>query len=332
VQHCIETKDLVRTFKGQDKVVKALDDVSISIQEGEIFGLLGPNGAGKTTLIKILTTLLLPTSGEAYVKGMSVVKEANKVRKIINLVSGGETPGYGILTVQENLWFFSQLYGLSSSAAKRKIKQLIADLGIEEYANSRMAKLSTGYRQRLNLARGLLNDPKILFLDEPTLGLDVLTAMKLRSYIVDWAKKERKGTVLLTTHYMAEADEMCDRVAIIDRGKVLACDSPYTLKEKLKENQIMKIEISSVRTDFGFMEKMADVVGYTQTRNIQTDTTTLKVMTRNDSALSNILAKVEEDQKLKILSMNKAEPTLEDVYISLVGRGFGEEAEEKTDA
>lgn len=325
VQHCIETRNLVRTFGGQKKPVTALDKVSISIDEGEIFGLLGPNGAGKTTFIKIVTTLLLPTDGEAYVYGFNVAKEATKVRRMINLVSGGETPGYGILSVKENLWFFSQLYGLSSSVANERIKRLMTDLEIEEYADTRMAKLSTGYKQRMSLARGLLNDPKVLFLDEPTLGLDVLTAMKLRSYIVDWAKKESKGTVLLTTHYMAEADEMCDRVAIIDHGRILAIDSPHALKEKLKENQIMKIEVSSVQADFGFLEKTAGVVGYSQTRNIQTDTTALKIMMRDESVLSNIKSRIEK-QKLKILSMNKAEPTLEDVYISLVGRGFEEEA------
>jgi len=304
--------------------VKALDKVSISIDEGEIFGLLGPNGAGKTTLIKILTTLLLPTSGEAHVGGFDVIKEPNKVRRVISLVSGGETPGYGILSTNENLWFFSQLYGLSSSAAKTKIKQLLTDLNFEEYAKTRMAKLSTGYKQRLNLARGLLNDPKILFLDEPTLGLDVLTSKNLRNYIVDWAKKERKGTVLLTTHYMAEADEMCDRVAIIDHGKILACDNPLTLKEKLKKNVIMRIEVSSMQADFSFMEKMEGIVGYSQTRSIQTDTTTLKVMVLDEKTFSMITSKLEE-QKLKILSINKAEPTLEDVYISRVGRGFEDE-------
>lgn len=302
----------------------ALDKVSISIKEGEIFGLLGPNGAGKTTLIKILTTLLLPTSGEAYVGGFNVAKEPNKVRKIISLVSGGETPGYGILSSSENLWFFSQLYGLSSSVAKEKAKQLMKDLGFEEYAKTRMSRLSTGYRQRLNLARGLLNDPKILFLDEPTLGLDVLTSKKLRAYIVDWAKRERKGTVLLTTHYMAEADEMCDRVALIDQGRILVCDSPLTLKENLKENVIMRVEVSSVQADFGFMDKTTGVVGYSQTRSIQSDTTTLKVIVRNEKIFSKITSKLEE-QKLKILSVNKAEPTLEDVYISLVGRGFEEQ-------
>jgi len=322
--HSIETRDLVRIFKGHDKQVKALDKVSINIEDGEIFGLLGPNGAGKTTLIKILTTLLLPTSGEAYVGGLSVVKEPHNVRKIISLVSGGETPGYGILSASENLWFFSQLYGLTSSAAKQEINRLAEDLDFKEYSKTRMSKLSTGYKQRLNLARGLLNNPKILFLDEPTLGLDVLTSKKLRGYIVDWAKRERKGTVLLTTHYMAEADEMCDRVAIIDRGRILACDSPLTLKENLKENVIMKIEVSSVQADFGFVDKMEGIVGYSQTRSIQSDTTSFKVVVREERIFSDIISKLQE-QSLKILSVNKAEPTLEDVYISRVGRGFEEQ-------
>jgi ABC-2 type transport system ATP-binding protein len=324
LQYCIETKSLIRIFKAKDQTVKALDNVSVSIREGEIFGLLGPNGAGKTTFIKILTTLLLPTSGEAYVGGFDVAKESNKVRKIISLVSGGETPGYGILSASENLWFFSQLYGLSSSTAKEEIKRLMSELDFEEYAKTRMSRLSTGYKQRLNLARGLLNNPKILFLDEPTLGLDVLTSKKMRGYIVDWAKKEKKGTVLLTTHYMAEADEMCDRVAIIDRGRILACDSPLTLKENLKENVIMRVEVSSMQADFIFMEKMTGVIGFSQTRSIQTDTTTLKVMVRDEPIFSKILATLEQ-QKLKILSISKAEPTLEDVYISLVGRGLEEE-------
>ena len=330
MKNFVETRNLGRVFKGKNEVVKALDDVSVSIDEGEIFGLLGPNGAGKTTMIKVLTTLLLPTSGEAYVGGLNVVKDANKVRQIINLVSGGETPGYGILSVKENLWFFSQLYGFSSSVANEKIKRLMVDLDFEQYANTRMAKLSTGYKQRMSLARGLLSDPRMLFLDEPTLGLDVLTAKRLRNYVIDWAKRQMKGTVLLTTHYMAEADEMCDRVAIINNGRILACDSPNVLKENLKETPIAKIEVSSVQADFGFIEKMQGVVGYSETRNIQTGITSLKVMVRNVKVFANIESKLNEE-KLKVLSINETEPTLEDVYIRLVGKGFAE-VEEKTDA
>ncbi|MDH7564249.1 MAG: ABC transporter ATP-binding protein [Candidatus Bathyarchaeota archaeon] len=326
----VETINLCRTFGKKKELVKALDEVSISIKEGEIFGLLGPNGAGKTTLIKILTTLLLPTRGEAYVADFNVVKEADRVRKIINLVSGGETPGYGILSVKENLWFFSQLYGLPSSVAKERSKRLMADLDFEQYANTRMSKLSTGYKQRMSLARGLLSDPKILFLDEPTLGLDVLTAKKLRNYVIDWAKRERKGTVLLTTHYMIEADEMCDRVAIISNGKILACDSPQVLKEDLRRTPIAKIEVSSIQIDFSFIEKVKGIIGYSETRNIQTGVTHLRVMVDDRRVFAEIESKLTE-AKLKVLSVNETEPTLEDVYIRLVGKGF-EEAEEKAHA
>ncbi len=153
----------------------------------------------------------------------------------------------------------------------------------------------------------------------------MLTGKKLRSYIVDWVKKEKKGTVLLTTHYMAEADEMCDRVAIIDRGRILACDSPSKLKEQLKKNIIIKFEVSSVQADFGFLGRMKGVVGYSQTRSIQTDTTSFKVMVTDEATFALIRSKLEE-QGLKILAVNRAEPTLEDVYISLVGRGFEESA------
>ncbi len=330
LQDFVETRNVVRIFGKKSSAVNALDGVSVKIGEGEIFGLLGPNGAGKTTLIKILTTLLLPNSGEAYVGGFSVVKEPEKVRGIINLVSGGETPGYGILSVSENLWFFSQLYGLSSSAAKEKIKQLEVDLDIEKFGNTRMAKLSTGYKQRMSLARGLLNDPKILFLDEPTLGLDVLTAKRLRTYVIDWAKRERKGTVLLTTHYMAEADEMCDRVAIINNGRILACGSSQKLKDELRETPIAKIEVASTQDDYQFIEKMQGVVGFSENRNIQTGVTTLKVMVQDRCTISQIEAKLNE-KKLKLLSSNETEPTLEDVYIRHVGKGFAE-VEEKANA
>ncbi|HEY5620155.1 MAG TPA: ABC transporter ATP-binding protein, partial [Candidatus Bathyarchaeia archaeon] len=162
----IETRGLKRLFKGPKGAapVVALDGVDLQVNEGEIFGLLGPNGAGKTTLIKILCTLLLPTEGQAYVKGLEAVKNAGQIRRIINLVSGGETPGYGILSVKENLWFFSQLYGLPRDLARDRVQKLIEQLELNEYASSRMNKLSTGYKQRLNLARGFINDPAVLFL------------------------------------------------------------------------------------------------------------------------------------------------------------------------
>jgi len=318
----IETRSLRRLFKGVPGAgdVVALDSVDLSVEEGEIFGLLGPNGAGKTTLIKILATLLLPTSGEAYVKGLEVVKNAPKIRRLINLVSGGETPGYGILSVKENLWFFSQLYGLSRDGARDRIKQLTDQLGLDTYVDSRMSKLSTGFKQRLNLARGFINNPAVLFLDEPTLGLDVLSAKQLRTFIRSWMADGTK-TVLLTTHYMAEADEMCNRVGIIDRGKVLACDTPQRLKMKLASRPSWKIEITPNIQDLDSVRTIQGIVGLSETSNIETGASTLKLVLEDESVMSSLLSKISQNGS-KVLAMSKSEPTLEDVYISLVGRGL----------
>jgi ABC-2 type transport system ATP-binding protein len=235
----VQAEDLRRIYKGrgQSGEITALDSVNLEVKKGEIFGLLGPNGAGKTTLIKILSTILLPTSGRATVLGMDVTKKTTDVRKRINLVSGGETPGYGSITVRENLWFFSQLYGLPGNIARERIAKLARELELTEYLSTRMHKLSTGYKQRLNLVRGFINSPDILFLDEPTLGLDVLSAMNLRRVIKSWIEEHPDKTILLTTHYMAEADVLCDRIAMINHGKILALDTPKGLRNiVLREN------------------------------------------------------------------------------------------------
>lgn len=318
----IETRALRRVFKGVPGAgdVVALDGVDLSIEEGEIFGLLGPNGAGKTTMIKILATLLLPTSGEAYVKGLEVSKNASKVRKIINLVSGGETPGYGILSVKENLWFFSQLYGLSRQGANERINSLVAQLGLDSYIDTRMSKLSTGYKQRLNLARGFINNPAVVFLDEPTLGLDVLSAKQLRTMIKSWMTDGTK-TVLLTTHYMAEADEMCNRVGIIDQGKILACDTPQRLKAKIASRPSWKIEVTPNIQELDTLKTVPGVIGISEVSNIETGTSTLKLVLEDESVMSDLLSTINKNGS-RVLNMGKSEPTLEDVYINLVGKGL----------
>ncbi|MEK6977788.1 MAG: ABC transporter ATP-binding protein, partial [Candidatus Hydrothermarchaeota archaeon] len=168
--YAIETRDLTRVFHSSPQVV-ALDRASIQVKEGELFGVLGPNGAGKTTLIKILCTLLLPTSGKAFVGGWDVEEEPQKIREIINMVSGGEVSGYGLLTVRENLWLFSQLYGIPGGEARERIKELLKVVGLEARGDTKVNRISSGERQKMNLCRGLVTDPKILFLDEPTLGL-----------------------------------------------------------------------------------------------------------------------------------------------------------------
>ena len=318
----IETKSLRRLFKGVPGKgdVVALDQVDLEVYNDEIFGLLGPNGAGKTTLIKILCTLLLPTQGGAFIKGLDVVSQAPQVRRMINLVSGGETPGYGILSVKENLWFFSQLYGLARDYAKDRISKLVDQLELHEYLNTRMSKLSTGYKQRLNLARGFVNDPSVLFLDEPTLGLDVLSARHLRTLVQDWIRTGGK-TVLLTTHYMAEADQLCDRVGIINRGRILACDTPQQLKNKVAGGTSWKIEITPNLSKPESIKNIEGVVGFSQTDNIEDGVTTLKLVLQDESAMSDLLSRIRENG-CRVLNMGKSEPTLEDVYISLVGTGL----------
>ncbi len=326
----IRTEGLSRYYKvkgerkkGQvGKTLIALDEVDLEVYEGELFGLLGPNGAGKTTLIKILTTLLAPSAGTAYVDGMDVVKRANDVRRNINMVSGGETSGYGILKVRENLWMFSQFYGLSWKDAYERIDEMLKVVELEAKANSLVSALSTGERQRMNFCRGFITDPKVLFLDEPTLGLDVNAARIVRDFTQDWLQKNPDRTLLLTTHYMAEADEMCDRIAIIDHGKVLACDTPSNLKRLLQSRPIFEITASGItpRT----LDLLQQAPGVTSVTGVPDEAGTsyrLNFILEDESAIGSAVNALTANQA-HILSLQKNEPTLEDVFIKLVGRSL----------
>jgi ABC-2 type transport system ATP-binding protein len=331
----VETFDLNRFFKikkaknkkgngnNNGKLV-ALDNANMKIQQGELFGLLGPNGAGKTTLIKILSTLLLPTSGTALVDGIDVVKYPEKVRRLINMVSGGEHCGYGILTVRETLWMFSQFYGVSNKTVNRRIDELLSILKMEEFARTKIGKLSTGLRQKLNFMRGFVCDPKIMFLDEPTLGLDVQIARDVRAYIRQWMKENSERTVLLTTHYMAEADELCDRVAIIDKGKVLVCDTPHHLKRTLAGEAVFHIEIPLSPNGMEGFGKIAGVEQFAYEHKNHSGKTKLKFILKDESAISNVTEFISRNES-RIISLSKMEPTLEDVFVALVGRGLKDE-------
>src|SRR5512146_745139 len=252
MDYAVKTEDLWRIYKirgankSEPKERVALQKVNLEVQPGELFGLLGPNGAGKTTLIKILTTLLAPTRGTACVAGLDVIKEAQKVRQHINMVSGGEASGYGLLTVRENLWMFAQFYGIPSGEANRRIHELLEVVGMLDRLNTKSSDLSTGVRQKMNIVRGFLTDPEVLFLDEPTLGLDVGASRDVRTLIRNWMDADKNRTLLLTTHYMVEADELCDRVAIINHGRVLACDSPAALKQQIQRDPMFEIAVSGM--------------------------------------------------------------------------------------
>ncbi|HLE55285.1 MAG TPA: ATP-binding cassette domain-containing protein [Thermoplasmata archaeon] len=337
MSYAVETRDLSRIFAGKRRFLRrkkpsedeegagtgpvtALDGVSLQIKEGELFGLLGPNGAGKTTLLKILCTLLLPTSGQAYVAGHDVAKDVFPIRQRINMVSGGETSGYGLLTARENVWMFSQFYGVPSKVAKERIDELMHVFGLWDKRDAKVRMLSTGQRQKMNMVRGFVTDPDILFLDEPTLGLDVNAARTIRDYVMNWVSEKASKTVLLTTHYMAEADEMCDRIAIIDNGRILACDTPENLKRVIRTETTFRLEVDPLRDTSAF-KGFAGVKNFSHKQDAATNRSQLTFILEDEAPVAEILSAISA-QGAKVHSLQKSEPTLEDVFISMVGRGF----------
>ena len=308
--------------KTEPRELVALRDVNVEIKRGELFGLLGPNGAGKTTLIKILTTLLAPTSGTAWVAGLDVEKEPAKIRARINMVSGGESSGYGLLTVRENLWMFSQFYGLDSGLANQRIKQLLEVVGMGDRLNTKSSDLSTGLRQKMNIVRGFLTDPEVLFLDEPTLGLDVGAARDVRKFIRQWIDRDSTRTLLLTTHYMVEADELCDRVAIINEGRVLACDTPSNLRHSLQRDAIFRLEVSPL--DGMGVESLRSLPGVKQLVPREKDGSVVLEFILTEEPVLGAVVNTLTVSDIQILNLEKREPTLEDVFIDLVGRSMAE--------
>lgn len=343
----IDVQGVTRVFETKGKEpFYALRDANLQVEQGEFFGLLGPNGAGKSTLIKILSTLLLPTSGTARVAGFDVVTEGDRVRRSINMVSGGEHSGYGILTVREGLWLFSQFHGLPSREALRRIDEALEIVGLAEHAHTRINKLSTGMRQKMNFVRGLLNEPMVLFLDEPTLGLDVETARVLRDYLRHWMKERPGRTILLTTHYMAEADELCDRLAIIDGGRILKCDTPANLKRMMQDEVVLKTEISpplpaeggaeaadngtAANGHIARYEGLPGVIGVVpepQQNGAQLLTWRLK----DDGVIGTVINALQEAD-VRIVRLEKADPTLEDVFMRMVGRRLTDANEQSRSA
>src|ERR671934_499117 len=227
----IEAENLRRTYKQtsgfvrrRTKTIEAVRGIDFEVAEGELFGLLGPNGAGKTTTIKMLITLLIPTSGSARVLGLDVVRQAREVRKRIGYVFGGERGVYERLSGLDNLRYFAELYGVPAREQKRRIPELLELVGLNGREKERVEGYSRGMRQRLHIARGLLHDPPVVVLDEPTIGVDPVGARELRATIAELARAGK--TVLLTTHYMYEADALCDRIAVIAKGKIVASGTP----------------------------------------------------------------------------------------------------------
>ena len=310
----INAKNVVREFKKRNSPYKlALDNVSLEVEKGSFYGLLGPNGAGKSTLIKIFTTLLLPTSGSVSVLGHDVFKDENEIRWKISLVTGGEMSGYGLLSVYEQLTMFAMFNGLTKNEAKHKINELLEIVDLDNSRDVKLNELSTGMRQKMNLVRGLMTDPEILFLDEPTLGLDVEIALDVRGYLKEWINDGNgERTILLTTHYMQEADDLCEKISIIDNGKILHTGTSIELKDKAN---------FSVKYICKFLDAipLSELEIYDRLE-VNKDTVSIELDADDHPE------KVFNDLKnLKgIVSINRYEPTLEDAFLNLTGKQLNE--------
>jgi ABC-2 type transport system ATP-binding protein len=319
--NAIEVSHLRRVFKTNIGVIKrtkkeivAVDDVSFEIQEGELFGLLGPNGAGKTTTTKMLTTLLIPSEGSASVKGFDVVDQAEDVRRIIGFIFGGERGLYWRLSGIDNLRYFASLYGIDTAVSKKRIAYLLDLVGLNGRGDENVGGYSRGMKQRLHVARTLLHDPDILFLDEPTLGLDPVGAREFRQVILNL--QSQKKTILLTTHYMFEADALCDRIGVINHGRIIALDTPGGLKSHVKDLNVIEMET------FGLPESVLEklrMLTFVDALSVEEHEQKQKLLIQTERGAEAVpeIMRVVEGQRVGRVIVR--EPTLEDAYVRLVG-------------
>jgi ABC-2 type transport system ATP-binding protein len=317
----IEARDLKRTYRTTTGVIRrrsleveAVRGVSFEVAEGELFGLLGPNGAGKTTTIKMLITLLIPTSGSASVLGYDVVRDAREVRRRIGYVFGGERGLYERLSALDNLRYFAELYAVTPRNQKRRIAELLDLVGLTGREKERVEGYSRGMRQRLHIARGLLHDPPVVFLDEPTIGVDPVGARELRRTIASLTQAGK--TVLLTTHYMFEADDLCDRIAVINKGQIVAEGTPRDLKAVVADRTVIEIETFGV--DEATVDRLREVRGVTSVSIEDRDQAqVLLVQSPAGTELTQTLLALLNGTTIGRIAAR--EPTLEDAYVALVG-------------
>jgi ABC-2 type transport system ATP-binding protein len=297
----------------------AVAEVNFSIHQGEIFGLLGPNGAGKTTTIKMLCTLLEPTSGGATVCGYDVVEHSDLVRQHLGAVLTGERSIYWKLTGRENLAYFAALYHVPPALAKERIDELLARFDLTKRADELVERYSSGMKQRIAIAKALLAKPPVLLLDEPTIGLDPQAARNLRELILEL--KADGHTILLTTHYMEEADQLSDRIGIIDQGKIIALDTPTALKGSINQLDIMQLEVANFDPDLTAQLTALPTVSTVATRYLGTDSAWSVALHTTDSRgiLPHLITTIGAKSG-QIRHMQIAQPTLEDVFISLTGK------------
>jgi ABC-2 type transport system ATP-binding protein len=299
----------------------AVNGVDLQIERGEIFGLLGPNGAGKSTTIRMLCTLLEPTSGTAQVNGYDIVKQANDVRRSLGTVLAGERSIYWKLTGRENLEYFAALYHIPPAIAKKRVEELIERMEIKDRANELVEKYSTGMRQRIAIAKALLARPPILLLDEPTLGLDPQAARRVRELVSEL--KQEGHTILLTTHYMEEADQLSDRIGIIDTGKVIALDTPEALKRRIEQQEIIRLELTGWHEEIADkLKSIAGIEHITTHQQGEADLWEVNLHAQNSrTAIPRIVEHISGNGT-RLVNMNVVKPSLEDVFIQLTGKAL----------
>lgn len=308
----IEAKNLTKQFDS----FKAVDGISFEVNEGEIFGLLGPNGAGKTTTIKMLTTLTTPTAGQAKVCGFDIVKQRDEVRSSIGIVF--QEPALdNRLTGRENLDFHARLYGLDAKTRQKRIKEVLDLVELNDKADVLVKDYSGGMQRRLEIARGLMHYPKVLFLDEPTLGLDAQTRRGIWNYVLKLNQIE-KTTIILTTHYIEEADYLCQRVAIVDGGKIVALDTPANLKSILG-GDVISIEAQPPEKAFETFKQLAWVKKITRHNGF------IDLNCEQGEKKIPLLMKLDQENLgFEIKSINLRKPLLEDVFLHFVGKTIKE--------
>ncbi len=307
MHNAIETHQLTKTYKS----FKAVDNLDIIVETGEIFGLLGPNGAGKTTTVSMLCTILKPSSGTASINGFDLLREPNKVRKSIGIVF--QDPSIDDrLTGRENLYMHANLYGVPASNQKERVNRILKLVELEDRADDLLRTYSGGMRRRLELGRGLIHYPKILFLDEPTVGLDPQTRDHIWKYILE-LKKTHDITVVLTTHYMDEADRLSDRIAIMDHGKIVVLDTPGNLKETL-EGDVIIVRANDLE---GLSSLVSKWLGFSQTHLVDG---ALEITVHNGKAAMPRVMEIAAQNNIYVESLLLREPNLEDVFLHYTGR------------
>lgn len=319
--------DMIRAYgltKVFNKNLVAVDHINFNVKKGEIFGFLGPNGAGKTTTIRMLSTLTRPTEGTATVGSYDIVKDDNKVRKLIGLVSE-KMILYDRLTAKENLWFFGKLYNIPKEILNKRIDELLELVQLSDWKDSQVGTFSSGMRQRMNVIRALLNMPEVLFLDEPTLGLDPQSSVEVREFVKK-INRENKTTIILTTHMMVEADMICDRIGIIDHGKIVALDTSTNLKKLVSgsDTTILRLEIADLTTNMIVSIQSLECVNSVS----QDNSTHIKVHANGNEAFDTIIDTIRAE-KGKINLVENLQPTLEDVFLHITGREVRDKADQK---